>query len=971
MSRRAFPSTRHRLLIAAVAMLGVGSMLTAGMTPAAPPRHRTTVRSVTSPRPRQTTPPPVTPLDVHPAQFRDAGSELPGWLVQLTIDPMPTPAAAVASSAAVDAVVRDTIGAARVTQRYEYAVVGFAAFMSPVEAARLLADPRVRRVEPDLVMHGGGMGDDLDGYVGDPDADGPWGLRRISDPDGLAPSFDPCGADGSGVTAVVIDSGIIADHTEFEDRVVAAVNFNPTVPDATDQNGHGTHVAGTIAGRTVGVAPGADIVALRVFGPSNSGPTSAIVAALNWLASPFNLDGPAVVNMSLGGPVIGNAFDIYFEALSVVQGRGMPIVAAASNFSYPARWSMPATAADTICVGATGIHDRPAVFSSNGPSVDIWAPGVNILSADWQHPDGGLTIESGTSMASPMTAGVVALHLQRFPPDPSTQAPGGARFDAVRRTLALIANGAKGRLTDWSNADVVAPGANGALAGAANVLLQACTTDDSGDCGDVFGWDGDATSIVLGNGIDPLPPGFTCSRVIAHPTSVVELTVNAPAILPVIDPDGQISSVAGDMLITDLGTGQPVWIASSTWHAQSGHDRTLYRRLVASSFAGFRVDWLSYRDDLPGGYGYALTATASMLEFMPADLDQDGGVGAADLGELLAAWGPCTPGATCLSDLNRDGVTNSADLGILLAVWGEVPVPGRPGFILDCAGNLVPGTWLGDERLDDGTRSFIPDPLIPSAAAIAADLDCERLDWDAPRVGTGISNTDPRPGAIVRFTEPCSEGPRADAATGFFYGHGTTCEEPQPFRSLDDWCDGGALIGDPARRADGADFGYTLVRQPLPTPLRSIDRVDVLGGFGLRAPSNSNVQPQQQQRLSPWFTGDLRITLAFDDATTGTVVRSPETGLIADLTTGDAFLGCTAHAVHADDGRVIESICLTAAPDAPGLAMDRVFNMLTTTLEADDPAPGAEYSPDNGHTWYPLLAADGRRLQVLMCITGE
>ena len=961
----------HRFRLAAVTMLGAATMI-AATTSSVPPRPRTATPKATSPRPRQAAPPPVTPLDVHPAQFRAAGTELPSWVVQLELDPRPTAAAAASSRAAVDAVVRDTIGSGRVTQRYEHAVVGFAAFMSPVEAASLLADPRVRRVEPDLVMHGdGGSGGDFEGYLGDPDAKGPWGLRRISDPDGLAPSFDPCGADGSGVTAVVVDSGIVPDHSEFEGRVVAAVNFNPTVPDAIDQHGHGTHVAGTIAGRTVGVAPAANIVALRVFGSSNSGPTSAIIAALNWLASPFNLDGPAVVNMSLGGPVVGDGQNIYFEAIDVVHNRGIPIVAAASNFSYPARWSMPATAADTICVGATGIHDRPAVFSSNGPSVDIWAPGVNILSADWKHPDGGLMVDSGTSMAAPMTAGVLALHLQRFPPDASTQVSGGGRFDTVRRTLALIAGGAKDRLFDWADADVVAIGANGSLAGAANVLLQSCTTDDPGDCGDVFGWDGDATSIVIGNGIDPLPAGFTCSRVIAHPTSMVELTVNAPALLPVVGPDGQASAVAADVLVTDLGTGQPVWIASNTWFAQNGHDRSLYRRLRASSYAGFRVDWISYRDDLSGGYGYAMTATASTLEFMPADLDQNGRVGAADLGQLLAAWGPCTPGALCLTDLNHDGVTDSSDLGILLAAWGDVPVPGRPGFILDCSGNLVPGTWLGDHRLDDGSRAFFPDPLLPTPASITANLDCERLDWDAPRVGTGISMSDPRPGAIIRATEPCREATLAEASPGFFYGHGTTCEESQPVRAVAYWCDGGVLIGDLASQADGANWDYTLVRQPLPAGVRTIDRVQVLGFFGLRAPSNSNLQPQQQQRMSPWFSGDLRITLAFDDATTQTVVRHPETGLVTDPPTGSAFFGYDANGVHADDGRTIESICITAAPDAPGLAMDRVFAMLTTALDAIDPAPGAEYSPDSGRTWYPLLAADGRRLQVFMCVEGE
>ena len=117
----------HRFRLAAVTMLGAATMI-AATTSSVPPRPRTATPKATSPRPRQAAPPPVTPLDVHPAQFRAAGTELPSWVVQLELDPRPTAAAAASSRAAVDAVVRDTIGSGRVTQRYEHAVVGFAAF---------------------------------------------------------------------------------------------------------------------------------------------------------------------------------------------------------------------------------------------------------------------------------------------------------------------------------------------------------------------------------------------------------------------------------------------------------------------------------------------------------------------------------------------------------------------------------------------------------------------------------------------------------------------------------------------------------------------------------------------------------------------------------------------------------------------------------------------------------------------------
>lgn len=933
---------------------------------AAPPRTTPTApHRIEAPR-------PTPPLIVADGQYHDPESHLPSWLVQLTIEPDPTARGARRGLATIDAVLKSVRGVERVTQRYTHALVGFAACMSPHDAAILKADPRVRRVEPDLVVHAAGTGErDDDGYVVDPDADGIWGLRRISAPDGLAPAFDPCGADGSGVTVVVIDSGITEDHTEFEGRIVAAVNFNPTVPDVSDEAGHGTHVAGTIAGRTVGVAPAADIVALRVFGPDNSGPTSAIVAALNWMASPFNLQGPAVANMSLGGPFLGTDSNIYFDALQTVQSRGIPIIAAAGNYSYPARWSMPATSADTICVGATGILDRPAVFSDNGPTVDLWAPGVNILSADARHPDGGLKVDSGTSMAAPMTTGVAALHLQRFPPDPTTQVPGGHGFDTIRRQLALIASSASGRLTDWTDPRVVAVGANGGLAGAANRLLQACPSDDAAACDDPIDWLGDAASIVLGDGIDPLPAGFTCSRIIAHPSSPIELTIQAPAILPIPVTDGPITSVAADVVITDLTSDQVVWVASSSWFAQSGFNRTTARRLIAGGLAGFRVDWISYRDDLVGGYGYAMTATRSNLEFRPANAGEAGVIGATELGQILAAWGPCSPNAPCPTDLDGDGVTGSSDLGLLLTVWGEVPVLVRPGFGIDCGGNPLPLAWLGDAFLDTGSRSFVLDPASLQPQVVTVDLDCARLHWDAPETGTGISSSDPRLGAASGVAD-CDERPLGNADARFFWGHGTDCSQPSPTVDAWAWCSTGTAVGDISASADGADWSYTLVRQPVPGGLHAIDQLRVVGDLRLRAPSNSNVQPTQYQRLSPSFEGDLRVTVSFDDGSTASVIRTPRmSGIAAGATVIEDLKNLIVEDVHADDGRAIAAVCLTAAGDAPGLSMDRLLGLMTTTIAENDPAPGAEYSPDNGRTWYPLLTADGRRLQVLLCIDGE
>ncbi len=958
-------------LLASLFSLTILALLTPAWSGGSPESSKDSARTITA---SVAASDDVDSLPVQPGQVIDEASGLPGWLVQLNLQSDSTWDGLLRSRQAVDAVLQDMKGIAAVTQRYDHALVGFAAFMSPADAGALLADPRIRRVEADLLSRGfSSFGDSgEEGYVIDPDLNGPWGLLRISDPDGLATRFDPCGADGAGVTVVVIDSGITPDHTEFGDRIVAMENFNPSEADAIDGTGHGTHVAGTIAGRTAGVAPAADIAALRANDANGESATSVVIAALNWAASPFELPTPAVVNMSIGGTGLGFANSIYFNALQAVQNRGIPIVTSAGNYAHPAQWSMPANSAATVCVGATGIRDRPAVFSNNGPTVDIWAPGVNVLAADADHPDGGLKVDSGTSMSAPMTTGVLALHLQRHAPHASTEAAGGAVFDAVRRTLALIAAGAEGKLEDWNDPEVVAVGANGALAGAANILLQACDADFVPNCVDPLSWHGAAASIVLGDGIDPLPPGFTCSRVVANPRSLVELNIQAPSLLPVVEEDGTISNVAADIVVTDLATGQPVWFASQSWFAQNGYVRSEARRLVASGPQGFRVDWISYRDDLSGGYGYAMTATVAQLRFRPAGPGERGTVGGTELGQMLGAWGPCVAGAPCPSDLDGDGMTGASDLGLLLSVWGTIPVPVRPGFVLDCSGNQIPGSWLGDHYLDENGRSFWLNPLEYAPSVVTADLNCDHLEWDAPRTGTHISPIDPRMGASVNpFDDTCIETDVAGSTGGFFFGHGTDCDQAGPTIDGASWCTGDISSGDPSNENGNPNWDDTLVRQPLPEAARRIDRITTLGAIVLRADSKSNMASTQYQRLSPAFTGDLRITVALDDGTTRSVVRSPEVGLAFFSKVPSLFSYFSAEDIHEDDGRDVESICLTMSSPEPGLSMDRALRLMTSSLADDDPAPGAEYSPDNGRTWYPLLDSDERRLQVVWCIEGE
>ena len=170
-------------------------------------------------------------------QIIDEESGLPGYLVQLILDPDEL------APGAARQVVQDVIAASIDPQNtrfiYEYAIVGFGAWMTHAQAEMLQDHPLVKYVEPDFIVTMDGNEDE-----GDPDKPNTWGLRRISDPDELAPAFDPCGADGTGVTVVIIDSGIALEHTEFTGRIRTTVNFNHDgAPDGADSDGHGTHVA--------------------------------------------------------------------------------------------------------------------------------------------------------------------------------------------------------------------------------------------------------------------------------------------------------------------------------------------------------------------------------------------------------------------------------------------------------------------------------------------------------------------------------------------------------------------------------------------------------------------------------------------------------------------------------------------------------------------------------------------------------
>jgi subtilisin family serine protease len=232
--------------------------------------------------------------------------------------------------------------------------------------------------------------------------------------------MDPAAANaaagnGAGVVAYVIDTGVRSTHAQFTGRVRAGfVSVEQGSDDGNgseDCHGHGTHVAGTIAGADYGVAPEAEIIPVRVLDCVGEGYLSDVIRGLNWVAANHADGALAVANMSLGGgysPAVN-------AAVQGVIADGVTVVVAAGNGGLDqvgddACGSSPASAPGAITVGATDVNDRRTSFSNYGSCVDLFAPGKDITSAWWTSTSATRTL-SGTSMAAPHVAGAIALQL--------------------------------------------------------------------------------------------------------------------------------------------------------------------------------------------------------------------------------------------------------------------------------------------------------------------------------------------------------------------------------------------------------------------------------------------------------------------------------------------------------------------------------------------------------------------------------
>jgi subtilisin family serine protease len=305
---------------------------------------------------------------------------------------------------------------ADVRRVYRHVLNGFAAELPAAAVAALRRDPQVLSVTADVPVHA---------TTTQPNP--PWGLDRIDQRTGMDGSYS-YDTTGAGVTVFLVDSGVRLTHTQFGGRAISGYDFVDDDTNASDCNGHGTHVAGTLGGSTYGVAKGVRIVSLRVFDCSGNGFTSDVIAAFDWAVG--HKTGPSVINYS-GGGAANSATD---DAVARTTAAGIPTVVAAGNESNDACTRSPARAPAAITVAASDTTDVAAFFSNYGSCVDLFAPGVGVLSS-WSSSDTATRYLDGTSMATPHVTGAVARYLQLNPTATAGQVAaaiaGSASRDAV------------------------------------------------------------------------------------------------------------------------------------------------------------------------------------------------------------------------------------------------------------------------------------------------------------------------------------------------------------------------------------------------------------------------------------------------------------------------------------------------------------------------------------------------------------
>ena len=319
------------------------------------------------------------------------GKKIPGqYIVRLRDDVHGVPSMAAAIASAHGGVVRKT---------FTRAIKGFSIQIPDAAVAAVAKHPQVLYVEQNAVVRA---------IVDQTDAT--WGIDRVDQRDLPLSSTYTYNATGDGVDVYIVDTGVRFTHRDFGGRAVSGIDLIDYDDYADDCYGHGTHVAGTVGGRTYGVAKHVRLISVRVLDCDGSGTYEGVIAGVDWITGHHQLGQPAVANMSLAG-YYSQALN---DAVTASVNAGVVYAVAAANSYEDACYYSPASAPAAITVGATNLNDVEAEYSNRGACLDIWAPGDWITSA-FVYDDNSAESLSGTSMAAPHVAGASALYLQSNP----------------------------------------------------------------------------------------------------------------------------------------------------------------------------------------------------------------------------------------------------------------------------------------------------------------------------------------------------------------------------------------------------------------------------------------------------------------------------------------------------------------------------------------------------------------------------
>lgn len=371
------------------------------------------------------------------------------------------------------------VGGGVVLNTYEFALRGFAVRLSPLQAQLLALNPLVSAIEQDQTMEAVATQNSAT-----------WGLDRVDQRNRpMDGKFTYPDTAGQGVHVYILDTGINANHSEFTGRVGTGRNFAPNsggllggstdAANTTDCNGHGTHVAGTAAGTVYGVAKKATVHAVRVLGCDGSGSNSGVIAGVDWVTA--NAIKPAVANMSLGG---GDSAALDTAVRNTINS-GVSMAVAAGNSNNDACSGSPNKVPTAITVGSTTNTDARSSFSSFGSCLDIYAPGSNITSANYQNNTGS-SVLSGTSMAAPHVAGAAALVLARNTSATPQQVRDTLVAEATSNVVTDAKAGSPNKLLYVANVGGGTPGVDAAPVAAFTVSCTnlACSFNGTGSTDD-------------------------------------------------------------------------------------------------------------------------------------------------------------------------------------------------------------------------------------------------------------------------------------------------------------------------------------------------------------------------------------------------------------------------------------------------------------------------------------------------------